>query len=616
MNINDIKLIIWDLDDTFWEGTISETNIIIDKSKIDLIKNLTERGIVNSICSKNELSQCEKILEREGILDYFVFISIDWTSKGQRVNKIIENMNLRSKNVLFIDDNIQNIKEVQFYNPDIMAELPDVIEVLKNNYTKIGKDDKELSRLKQYKNLEKKQSDSLNYDSNELFLRNINLKTIIKNDCINQSERIHELILRTNQLNFTKRKISKAELDAILTSSDYSCGYIEAEDKYGHYGIIGFYSIYENELLDFLFSCRTMGMGIEQYIYAKLGFPKISIVQPVSGDLIVDVTPDWINQNETLSDLNNESKKSINNNESSKKIIFKGPCDFSVLLSYLDNNNYLSSELNFRTIEGTQVDHFNHTINIKNSYLLSSKDKESITNNYSFLPPETFETSLFSKNYSIVFLSILMDTTLAVYKNKKNDIKIAYGLMSKPITDPANWDRYINKEIMTARSEFDIEMLQKFSDEYELINYDEINIVDNINDILSYLDKNSRLIVLLAAETPFNNDTNFKDKHIFHRKINDQIRRLSSNESRVDIIDVNKYITKQSDYFDSINHYSQRVYYELAKEVDKIIKQNIGVEIKLKNRYLWLLKDINKKIRRLIKKALIKLGILKKEKRE
>ena len=32
----------------------------------------------------------------------------------------------------------------------------------------------------------------------------------------------------------------------------------------------------------FLFSCRTLGMGIEQYTYEKIGCPKLDIVGDVS----------------------------------------------------------------------------------------------------------------------------------------------------------------------------------------------------------------------------------------------------------------------------------------------------------------------------------------------
>lgn len=56
------------------------------------------------------------------------------------------------------------------------------------------------------------------------------------------------------------------------------CEYITAYDKYGEYGIVGFYAVKDNTLVHFLFSCRTLGMGIEQYTYEKIGCPKLDIV--------------------------------------------------------------------------------------------------------------------------------------------------------------------------------------------------------------------------------------------------------------------------------------------------------------------------------------------------
>ena len=104
MNINfsKIKLVIWDLDDTFWEGTLSEGGITPISKHLDFIKILTDRGIVNSICSKNDKEVAENQLAELDILDYFVFRSIDWSPKGQRVSKLIKDMGLRPQNCLFL----------------------------------------------------------------------------------------------------------------------------------------------------------------------------------------------------------------------------------------------------------------------------------------------------------------------------------------------------------------------------------------------------------------------------------------------------------------------------------------------------------------------------------
>jgi len=103
-----IKLIIWDLDNTLWDGILSEGRICLKEEIRQLLKDLTDAGIVNSICSKNEKKNTILEMKRLNILDYFIFASIDWTPKGLRIKNIINDMSLRPANVLFIDDNIEN----------------------------------------------------------------------------------------------------------------------------------------------------------------------------------------------------------------------------------------------------------------------------------------------------------------------------------------------------------------------------------------------------------------------------------------------------------------------------------------------------------------------------
>ena len=140
-----IKLIVWDLDETFWKGTISDTEGILKdeylQQNIKLVKQLSERGIVNSICSKNDRGEVEKNLKELEINEYFVFASVNWEPKGQRLGKLIQDMSLRSENVLFIDDNTGNLEEAEYYNSEIMVATPEIIDLLVQNVTVMGKDD-------------------------------------------------------------------------------------------------------------------------------------------------------------------------------------------------------------------------------------------------------------------------------------------------------------------------------------------------------------------------------------------------------------------------------------------------------------------------------------------
>ncbi len=92
------------MDDTFGLGTLSEGSITPMTSRIEFIKILTDHGVVNTICSKNDREPVEEKLKLLGIWDYFVFASIDWTPKGFRISKLIKDMGFRSKNCLFLDD--------------------------------------------------------------------------------------------------------------------------------------------------------------------------------------------------------------------------------------------------------------------------------------------------------------------------------------------------------------------------------------------------------------------------------------------------------------------------------------------------------------------------------
>jgi len=103
--VDQIKLIVWDLDDTFWNGTLSEGDVIPNKLNIELVKTLVDRGIMNSISSKNELTKAKAKLQELGVWDYFIFPLINWQPKGENVKYIINEAQLRADNVLFIDDN-------------------------------------------------------------------------------------------------------------------------------------------------------------------------------------------------------------------------------------------------------------------------------------------------------------------------------------------------------------------------------------------------------------------------------------------------------------------------------------------------------------------------------
>ena len=59
IDINKLKLVIWDLDDTFWTGTLSEGEIKTIPENMQVINTLVDHGVMNSICSKNDFEKVD-----------------------------------------------------------------------------------------------------------------------------------------------------------------------------------------------------------------------------------------------------------------------------------------------------------------------------------------------------------------------------------------------------------------------------------------------------------------------------------------------------------------------------------------------------------------------------
>src|SRR5699024_7913280 len=74
-----VKCVVWDLDGTIWEGTLSEGGAgCLRQGVLETIHELDRRGIIQSIASKNDAPNAMKKLEEFGIADYFLCPQISW----------------------------------------------------------------------------------------------------------------------------------------------------------------------------------------------------------------------------------------------------------------------------------------------------------------------------------------------------------------------------------------------------------------------------------------------------------------------------------------------------------------------------------------------------------
>ena len=105
MGLTKIKCVVWDLDNTLWDGTLVESdNVVLKDNAENIIKTLDERGILQSISSKNDFEVAKKKLEELGLWKYFIYPQISWNSKSEALRIIQESINIGQDTIAFVDD--------------------------------------------------------------------------------------------------------------------------------------------------------------------------------------------------------------------------------------------------------------------------------------------------------------------------------------------------------------------------------------------------------------------------------------------------------------------------------------------------------------------------------
>ena len=558
MNYKDIKLIIWDLDETFWQGTLSEGEVEIDDKNVQLIKDLSKRGIINSISSKNNFDDVKTKLVELGIWDNFVFPIINWEPKGKNIERIISQCQLRPNNVLFIDDNHLNLKEAEFFNKGIMVSLPECIDDLKKEVFSLGKDDSSLSRLSQYKLLEKKASFKEQCSSNIEFLKESNIKISFIRDCQNHIDRIYELVQRTNQLNYTKKRDSIEDLKFIISNPDNECACVHITDRFGDYGVVGFYALNkeDNKLIHFIFSCRIINIGVENYIYNKLNKPELNIVVPVAAPLNMD-NVDWIEEVEEEDSV----PDNIQSFQKIKKILFLGGCDLEQLCHYIDKTRYQClTDFNYPNSDNIPI-HREHTAYLKQMKSLSQYELEEIQS-LPFGDRNMFNMNFSDGQYDVLVYSVLMNYTHEVYTNKNSGYKVSYG-------------GYLSQHGLCDYLKLTGVEREHFISSYR---YDGLQSPDDFYEDLKWLAKNVKkpIIFINGAEVEGVND-NEPDAYLRHCEMNRALDKFISEYSgQCHLLDVRKFVSEISDFKDTIRHYKRIKYFDFANELMYILdKQNM-----------------------------------------
>ena len=278
----DIRLLSLDLDDTCWHGIIGEdgiNKIYLDdnqKKSLNFINKLVSKtGLLISFHSKNNekigLKGIKKKLSAYTSILKKSFKYINWEAKIKSIKKITEIVNFSKKNIVFFDDNISEIKQVNKFL------LKDNCMWIKNSYimhlytkslfiSNINK----IKNKNRFKDIKGNISRSDAKDTNGLvnYIKTSNLRVIFSIKKINLN-RCVEMSNKTNQFNASYKRFDLKQLKFLNKSQDKKIVTFSVKDKYSDSGIISYLIISDkktfHQIIEFTISCRALGRGLENY---------------------------------------------------------------------------------------------------------------------------------------------------------------------------------------------------------------------------------------------------------------------------------------------------------------------------------------------------------------
>lgn len=294
-----VKCVAWDLDGTLWDGTLVEDGVDGVKLKDEVvaaIKRLDSCGIVNSVVSKNDESMAIEALKKLGIEEYFVYPQIGWGAKSVTIKRLAQQMNIGLDAIAFVDDTEHERAEVKAECPAVAVVAPEDVaafgETACQNGSQMGSERRKMYRDEMVRGKAAKQDFAGDV---EAFLKasglEVELLDVPSGSYI--AARCRELVQRTNQLTLTAHRYDEASFDALLKEA--TCKAVEAHDKYGDFGIVGFVAWTPERLKELVFSCRIAKKGVERRVLDTL--PKGLAVDMVATERnapIREIVSQWL----------------------------------------------------------------------------------------------------------------------------------------------------------------------------------------------------------------------------------------------------------------------------------------------------------------------------------
>ncbi|MDR1542367.1 MAG: hypothetical protein LBU32_31210 [Clostridiales bacterium] len=550
MNDN-IWLVIWDLDQAFWSGSLLQSTVEAVEDNILLVKMLVDRGIMNSFCSRGDLESVRVKMEEMGIWDHFVFPQVDKTPtpKCERIRQIISNTRLRPQYTLYISGSEYSLKEAAFCLPKLNVTKPANLWDLVDMPEFFGFSDKIHIRLAQYK-LSKPIAKPRTNEVNMKFMLQAGMECAIEPPALSSMDELADMLETSNALNLTNSIITRSSLGLMLNDAAISSGIITLKTVFEDMGIVGFYAAQDGKIIHFVFSDKILDMpGIEQWAYSQLRHPEIAQREEAwAAPLDNSPAPRWINAKGLFI-------MDSNDGEGLPKLLMRGGDELRGLIQHVKKYLPNAREEVFKKPS---------SICMAYGFLEFTEEQKAYLRENTHLKDEAaFASEMFSGGFDYCLVSLMGERSMIKYVSR----------------DSPEFAAFIPAECASLLS-------GKFLEDFEPYSLSDDDLDDALQYVCDHIPKNASLIILTIPEVKFDHlKSNSFDSSDVDRNAADYDRRIRYNSIAEDVVarndnayllDIRNYIKSESDLEGfRLTHYDPSVDATLGK----ILMALMGVKV-------------------------------------
>ena len=290
------KCVVVDLDGTLWGGVVGEVGpdgiqlgpVAPGIEFVDFqeaLLNLTKRGILLAVCSKNNPDDVMPVLREHKHMvlreEHFAAVRINWRNKAENLREIAEELNIGLDSFVFLDDNPVERELIRQMLPQVLTiELPrdasqyrPTLESLSDfELLALTKEDEQ--RASQYRANRQRQALELSSGSLDDYLHSLEIRAEIARAEGHHVPRLVQMLNKTNQFNTTTRRYQTPEIERFVASPDHRVYVLEVADRFGEHGLVGSAIVRRERdawrIDNVLLSCRVMGLSVETVLLKRI----------------------------------------------------------------------------------------------------------------------------------------------------------------------------------------------------------------------------------------------------------------------------------------------------------------------------------------------------------